>query len=377
MRAKVTSMSKRINFDKILSAVEPLKVNSATTPIHIVNVVANVELLLPGEMFCLEQICVALSGTCKYEPRRFAAAILRKHDGISTTTCLAYRQGKLVVVSARGRYHSMYACQVYRQLLEGVECVYRTPDEGLGLFNLKGRTNFYKWSIQNIVANANLGLRPDLKILSEIGGETSTWNPEIFPACIVLIWLKPKNQCKCVTKKQTNESCQCTCRALIFDTGKMVLAGCKSVEGMNKAFELIKSLFEDESLHDKSCEPAKAQRFQARRQKIIDACVDSVEWKKRRNNAKVISVCDEITIENLLKILPSNNNNKKAKVDDHESLDIEEAFVRAAVWGEIHNVKHIAAYDTRYIDKALKNVDNSEMRQLLLNLKNASNGEDV
>jgi len=369
----VINMSKRINFAKILASVEPLNVNVETTPIHIVNVVANVELLLPGETLCLEQICVALSGTCKYEPRRFAAAILRVHDGISTTTCLAYRQGKLVVVSARGRYHSMYACQVYRQILESVKCVY-SHQNALGLYDLKGRTKFYQWNIQNIVANANLGLRPDLKILSEIGGESCHWNPEIFPACIVLIWLKPKGECKCTNKKQANASCQCTCRALIYDTGKMVLAGCKSVEGMNKAFDLIKTLFEDEQLHDKSCEPSKAQRFQARRQKIIDACLESVEWKRRRS-AKVISLCDEITIDNLLKILP----NKKTKVQDDEEddLDIEEAFVRAAVWGEIYNVKHMASYDMRYIDKAIKNVDDHEMRQLLLSLKASNLGENV
>ena len=375
MNVKVMNMSKKINFARILEEdVVPLVVNHETTPIHIVNVVANVELLLPGETLCLETICVNLSGVCKYEPRRFAAAIMHIKDEISTTTCLVYRQGKLVVVSARSRYHSLYACQIFRQLLESVKCVYR-EDGRLGLYDLKGRTKFYRWNIQNIVAHANLGIRPDLQILSEMGGEASTWVPQLFPACIILIWLKPKSECRCVNKKKKNASCKCTCRALIFDTGKMVLAGCKSIAGMNKAFELIKMLFEDDQLHDKAAEPSKSQRFQARRQKIMDACLESVEWK--RNRTKVVAICDDITIENLLSMLPTKKQKRGREIpkefpeEEEEQSDnvIEEAFVRAAVWGQVLNVHHMASYDTRYVEKALQCVDNSEMRQLLLQYK--------
>lgn len=89
----------------------------------------------------------------KYQPKRFAAVVLHVRDPISTTTCLVFSTGKLVVVGALSWYHALYAGQMYRRIVEKVVCPYRDAEtNAIVLTSLEGRTKFENWDIYNIVA---------------------------------------------------------------------------------------------------------------------------------------------------------------------------------------------------------------------------------
>jgi TATA-box binding protein (TBP) (component of TFIID and TFIIIB) len=264
----------RINFAEAVQNTVPLEPTADCH--HVVNVVATVEILSVNEFLCLESMALQLSGMIKYEPRRFAAAVMRIKDSISVTTCLVFRSGKIVVVGTLTKYHSIYACHLYRQVIQSVEAVYKNGD-WLGVHTLVGRTQFNRWGIWNIVAHDTLPQRPDLKILSDVVSDLASWTPELFPGLKLLVWLKPKNQCQCNTNKK-NKSCECNCRALIFDSGKIVITGCKTTQSVAVARERIRMLLMDEEMHDKSgAIIPKHLRFQSRRQKLL-ACVEFAGW---------------------------------------------------------------------------------------------------
>ena len=195
----------KINFKKILDSTVPL---TSDCNLRVTNIVATVQLLGPNESICLESLAMNLSGLIKYAPKKFAAAIMRIKDSISTTTCLVFRSAKIVVVGAVTYYHSLLACQRYRLLIESVGAVYRGENGHLGVYNLTNRMQFKEWRITNIVAHVNLGRRPDLKILSELVADLTAWNPELFPGLKLLVWLRPKAECACVKRKK-NKSCKC------------------------------------------------------------------------------------------------------------------------------------------------------------------------
>lgn len=221
-------------------------------------------------------MALQLSGMIKYEPRRFAAAVLRIKDSIATTTCLVFRSGKIVVVGTLTKYHSIYACHLYRQVIESVESVYK-QDDWLGLHTLSGRTQFSEWGIWNMVAHDALPHRPDLKILSDMVSELASWTPELFPGLKLLVWLKAKDECQCQSVKK-NKSCACNCRALIFDSGKVVITGCKDTQSIALARERIRMLLGEEDLQDRSgVVVPKNLRFQSRRRKML-AYVEFAGW---------------------------------------------------------------------------------------------------
>lgn len=322
----IDSMS-RINFNKILE-VEPLLKNSEHD-LHVNNIVSTAKLLKEKETICLESLVMYLGGMAKYAPKKFAAAILRIKDSISTTTCLVFRSGKLVVVGSQSEHHSIYSTQMYRQIIENVNSVYKS-NRGLIHSNLVGRTELSSCRITNIVAHVKLKHRPDLKLLSELAADLTAWNPDLFPGLKLLVWLKPKNNCKCIKKKK-NKSCACNCRALIFDTGNVVITGCKNLEDVKLSKKLIGMLLDDPDLHNKEEEPAKKDRSLKRREKIIkSSCIEFIGWKEE------VSLFDMVQPikKNGKKItpLPTNNN---------------PPIINACKQKQVDNVKFIASFDSK------------------------------
>ncbi len=110
--------------------------------------------------------------------------------------------------------------------------------------------------------------------------DLSNWNPELFPGLKLLAWLRPKSECTC-QKKKKNKSCKCNSRVLLFDTGKAVFTGCKSLEDVNKTRFIIEQLMSDTEFHEKADEPIRKDRFESRREKIIKAAyVEFVGWAR-------------------------------------------------------------------------------------------------
>jgi len=323
----------RINIKQVLEETVALDIKSTKT--HIVNVVGTVELLKQGESLCLEAISVALSGMVKFEPKRFAAVVLRIKDSISTTACLVFRSAKFVIVGAKSKYHSLYAAQNYRQIIEPIEGVYRNGDH-LGVFNLVGRTQFNKWGIRNIVAHSDLGCRPNLKILTELASEIMAWDPELFPGLKLLVWLKPKNLCKCVKKKK-NKSCKCNSRVLLFDTGKTVYTGCKTLADVNRSADLVQTLLLDINLHEK--EAIEQDRFNARRKKILDAAY--IEFAGFRQTNRTVINTTNSSFDILMNQIKKHKSSKKKEGDDEEG-EITDLFIKACKWKQIENVGLLA-----------------------------------
>lgn len=342
----------RINFKKLLDDTIPLLTNSEYD-LHVNNIVSTAKLLGEKESLCLESLVMYLGGMIKYAPKKFAAAILRIKDSISTTTCLVFKSGKLVIVGALSEHHSIYVTQNYRQIIENVHSVYNSG-LGLGVYNLIGRTELNSCRITNIVAHAKLKYRPDLKVLSEMAADLTAYNPDLFPGLKLLVWLKPKANCKCVKKKK-NKSCGCNCRALIFDTGNMVITGCKNLKDVNMSKYLIESLLDDPILHNREEEPAKKDRFIKRREKIIkSAYIEFIGWTSN------VSIFDLVP--------PTKKNGKKITPLPENGL---EPIINACKQNQVENVKFISSFDDKqvrialdYLEKHPKDLT-EEMIQLL------------
>jgi TATA-box binding protein (TBP) (component of TFIID and TFIIIB) len=344
----------RINFRKLLE-VESLLKNSEND-LYVNNIVSTAQLLKDKETICLESLVMFSGGMAKYAPKKFAAAILRIKDSISTTTCLVFRSGKLVVVGAQSEHHSIFSTQKYRQIIENIYSVYRI-ERSLICSTLVGRTELTSCRITNIVAHAKLKNRPDLKILSELAADLTAWNPDLFPGLKLLVWLKPKNDCKCVKKKK-NKSCECNCRALIFDTGQVVITGCKNLEDVKHSKNLIEQLLDDPDLHNKDEEPAKKDRSLKRREKIIKcAQIEFIGWK------------EEVSVFELVQ--PVKKNGKKiAPLPSNNNMPI----INACKNKQVENIKFIASFDSKQARMAVEYLQNNpnelteDMMKLLENL---------
>lgn len=311
--------------DTISLSMEP-------TNFRVVNVVSKVELLGPNEFFVLKTIAISLSGMAKYQPKRFAAVIIHTKDVIGSTTCLVFQPGKLVIVGASTEHHALYAAQTYRLMLEEIVAPYRDPETNtIQLHSLEGRTHFANWRTWNMVVNAELKNRPNLKNLVDALGDVSNWNPELFPALKMLIWLRCKDLCKCKSKKR-NKSCDCNAKSLIFDTGELVITGCKNIHDLNLCYHRISSLLEqDETLHETEEMLPRNKRFEARRQKML------VHHKKTQISVNTTGTSIEQVQQKY------QNKIKKRPLDPEEDQDLltMHPFVRACVLGQVENVEYL------------------------------------
>lgn len=352
----IRRMSK-INFAAILDTIVPLA--TCGNMLKINNVVGTVKLLEDGQSISLESIAAHFGGLVKYAPKKFAAAILRVKDPISTTTCLAFRSGKIVVVGAHSKNHSLCACQRFRRMIESVSSIYSNHGV-LGAYTLQGRTQFKDWRVTNIVSNFDIGYRPDLKRLAEMLADLSNWNPELFPGLKLLAWLRPKSECVC-QKKKKNKSCKCNSRVLLFDTGKAVFTGCKSLDDVNKTRYIIEQLMSDDIFREKEDEPTRKDRFESRREKIIMAAhVEFVGWarpptKRIRLEDPVASVFDYV--ESLGKSATARavaRTAKKAPVTTIATTGTVAPIITACKLDQLENVSFIAACDTDQLLDALQ-----------------------
>lgn len=336
----------KINFKQILKDTEPLSPTEGN--IHITNIVGIFYILKPPQTICLQSLALALDGLVKYEPKSFPGVVLRIKDCIATTACLVFSSAKIIIVGARTKNHLLYISHVYRQKIESVPSVFRVVNNGLGLYNLIGRTDFQNWDICNIAALYHLKFRPNLKKLIDLVPDLAGWNPELFPGAPFLVWLKPKDQCKCHKKK--TKSCKCNCSVLVFDTGKMIIAGCKSIPELNLAIHRIDLFFENEDLRDDQDELAKKDRFENRRRKKMVNYIEFAGWsdkiKKNIGNGEdqEYSMFDRLTSH----IKPPTG--KKRPLENKEDLD---PFIKACKLEQFDNMKFILSYDVSKVNEAL------------------------
>lgn len=138
----------------------------------------------------------------KYNPKRFAAVIMRIRE--PKTTALIFASGKMVVTGAKSEDDSKLASRKYARIIQK-----------LG-FNAK----FTDFKIQNIVGSCDIKFPIRLEGLASKHHNFSSYEPELFPGLIYRM-IKPKIV------------------LLIFVSGKIVLTGAKVREEIYQAFEMI------------------------------------------------------------------------------------------------------------------------------------------
>lgn len=138
----------------------------------------------------------------EYNPKRFAAVIMRIRD--PKTTALIFASGKMVVTGAKSEDDSRLASRKYARIIQK-----------LG-FDAK----FSEFKIQNIVGSCDVKFPIRLEGLAYSHGTFSSYEPELFPGLIYRM-IAPKVV------------------LLIFVSGKIVLTGAKVREEIYQAFNRI------------------------------------------------------------------------------------------------------------------------------------------
>lgn len=138
----------------------------------------------------------------EYNPKRFAAVIMRIRD--PRTTALIFASGKMVCTGAKSEEDARTAARKYARIVKK-----------LGFPAVK----FKEFKIQNMVGSCDVKFPIRLEGL-QYNNLFANYEPELFPG-LVFRMLDPKIV------------------LLIFVSGKVVLTGAKSREQIHKAFENI------------------------------------------------------------------------------------------------------------------------------------------
>jgi transcription initiation factor TFIID TATA-box-binding protein len=139
----------------------------------------------------------------EYNPRRFAAVILRIRD--PKTTALVFHSGKMVVTGAKSEDLARLAARKYARIIQK-----------LGFSEIR----FLDFVIQNMVGSCDVKFPIRLEGLAQDHEDYSSYEPELFPGLIY----------RMVTPKIV---------LLIFVSGKVVLTGAKTRDQIYEAFEYI------------------------------------------------------------------------------------------------------------------------------------------
>eukprot|EP00696_Hemimastix_kukwesjijk_P008083 gnl/Hemi2/20230_TR6705_c0_g26_i1.p1 gnl/Hemi2/20230_TR6705_c0_g26~~gnl/Hemi2/20230_TR6705_c0_g26_i1.p1 ORF type:complete len:202 (+),score=25.59 gnl/Hemi2/20230_TR6705_c0_g26_i1:189-794(+) len=186
-----------IGQDSGLPAVDMVKHPSGIVPI-LQNVVSTVNLSTK-----LDLKTIALHArNAEYNPKRFAAVIMRIRD--PKTTALVFASGKMVCTGAKSEEFSRLAARKYARIIQ----------------KLGFPAKFHEFKIQNIVGSCDVRFPIRLEGLAYQHANYSSYEPELFPGLIYRM-VKPKVV------------------LLIFVSGKVVLTGAKVREEIYEAFEAI------------------------------------------------------------------------------------------------------------------------------------------
>jgi len=162
------------------------------------NIVATVNLSCPLE---LKRIALQ-ARNAEYNPKRFAAVIMRIRD--PKTTALIFASGKMVCTGAKSEEQAKLASRKYARIIQ----------------KLGFPAKFTEFKIQNIVGSCDVKFPIRLEKLYFSHGRFCSYEPELFPGLIYRM-LDPKVV------------------LLIFVSGKIVLTGAKDKRDIYTAFNNI------------------------------------------------------------------------------------------------------------------------------------------
>ncbi|KAL7410610.1 hypothetical protein BDY24DRAFT_399589 [Mrakia frigida] len=192
-----------------MTAATPGPITSAVPSVPEITAVAGIVPTLQNIVATVNLDCrldlktIALHArNAEYNPKRFAAVIMRIRD--PKTTALIFASGKMVVTGAKSEDDSRLASRKYARIIQK-----------LG-FDAK----FSEFKIQNIVGSCDVKFPIRLEGLAYAHGAFSSYEPELFPGLIYRM-ISPKVV------------------LLIFVSGKIVLTGAKVRSEIYTAFNNI------------------------------------------------------------------------------------------------------------------------------------------
>jgi TATA-box binding protein (TBP) (component of TFIID and TFIIIB) len=235
----------------VVNKHSPVIVNIVST-VRIIEQTADKKYRLP-----LQSLSMYLGACSQYAPVQFAANIIKLTTSITDSTALVFGSGNIVQVSALTPTHTIYNSQLFRVIIEQVNCAMRTEDGSITIGSLMGRTVFHNNVTHNIVGHGNLGIRIDLKKLRDENPSACKWLPDLFPALKCSIWLTQDQKCNCrnavttpvedndvaeILSKVVKKKCACTIKCLIFDSGRIVITGGRRIEDVNSVYYRTRQL---------------------------------------------------------------------------------------------------------------------------------------
>jgi len=188
----------------------PTRIRNTKTP-SVSNVVSTVEFGCPIDLVKL----VKKARNAEYNPRRLGAVVLRLSN--PTATALVFPKGKLMVLGTKTTEQSRLAAKKFCRMVK--KCG----------FDVK----FLNWRVVNLIAHVNIGFPINIREFygSPHSSFMSRYIPDVFPG-LVYKMLDPK------------------LTITIFRSGKLSLAGARSVTDINTAFKNIRTVLEEYELPD-------------------------------------------------------------------------------------------------------------------------------
>ncbi len=141
----------------------------------------------------------------EYEPEQFPGLVFRMTDPKVAT--LIFRSGKIICVGARTRNDIKRAIEKVTKYLKEIGINISSSD--------------IKIKVENIVISADLGMELPLDVLA-FQLESSEYEPEQFPGLVYRIY-EPR------------------VAFLLFSSGRIVCAGAKSINSVNKALDILRA----------------------------------------------------------------------------------------------------------------------------------------
>ncbi|KAL0248572.1 hypothetical protein GEMRC1_003808 [Eukaryota sp. GEM-RC1] len=181
-----------------LLPLDDSSVNIKPSEVKIYNVVATVNLKCGLDL----KHIASYVRNAEYNPRRFAAAIVRIME--PKATALIFRTGKMVITGASNEEDCHRAARRFARILQKVKCP----------------VSFSDFKVENIVGVSKMGYSIDLEALHQRHHKFAHYEPELFPGLVYKL-LDPK---VCL---------------LIFVTGKIVITGAKTRDSIYLALEKL------------------------------------------------------------------------------------------------------------------------------------------
>ncbi|KAL6641312.1 hypothetical protein ACP70R_019493 [Stipagrostis hirtigluma subsp. patula] len=181
---------------------EPAEADRARHPSGIVPAIQNIVSTVNLDCKLDLQMIANRARNAEYNPKRFAAVIMRIRD--PKTTALVFASGKMVCTGAKSEAHSKLAARKYARIIQ----------------KMGYPAQFKDFKIQNMVASCDVKFPIRLEGLALTCGMFANYEPEIFPGLIYRM-ADPKIV------------------LLVFVSGKVVLTGAKGREEIYTAFENI------------------------------------------------------------------------------------------------------------------------------------------